>query len=167
MLDAPIVIDGNVSGVVCLEHIGERRIWTSDEQSFTYSVANLVSLALAERERRKSEAALERAQEIAHIGSWELDFATDILTWSAETYRIFGIETDRFGSSFESFLSMVHPDDRAMISEAQTETLLETNTTDIEHRIVLPDGSIRWVHELGQLLPGCRGQTFPADRNCP
>ncbi|HSI87699.1 MAG TPA: PAS domain-containing protein [Pyrinomonadaceae bacterium] len=151
MLDAPIVIEGSVSGVVCLEHTGERRIWTSDEQSFTFSVANLVSLALAERERRKSEAALERAQEIAHLGSWELDFTTDILSWSAETYRIFGLEPDQFGSSFDAFLSVVHPDDRRALSEAQVEALSEKNTIDIEHRIVLPNGSVKWVHELGHL----------------
>ena len=148
MLDAPVVIEGRVVGVVCLEHVGPQRIWTSDEQSFTYSVANLLSLALAERERRKSEAALERAQEIAHLGSWELDFSTGILSWSAETYRIFGIQPDVFGGTFEAFLARVHPDDQKLLLDSQEGALAGGDLLDIEHRIILPNGEVRWVHEL-------------------
>ncbi len=157
MLDAPVVVEGNVAGVICLENVGQGRIWASDEQSFALSVANLVSLALAREARRLSEASLAKAQEIAHLGSWNLDLKTNRLSWSDETYRIFGLRPNEFATSFEAFINTVHPDDRAEMLNAQERTLDGTAKLDIEHRIVLPGGEIRWVHELGEIVKNGAG----------
>ena len=59
----------------------------------------------------ESEQRLMRAQEIAHLGSWELDLLTNQLTWSDEVYRIFGLEPQEFGATYEAFLEAVHPDE--------------------------------------------------------
>jgi PAS domain S-box-containing protein len=92
---------------------------------------------------------LARSQEMGHLGSWTLDLCTNHLTWSDEVYRIFGVDPDVFGASYEAFLDCVHPDDREMATEAYGGSLRNNSDGyDIEHRIIRQDtGDIRYVHE--------------------
>jgi PAS domain S-box-containing protein len=91
----------------------------------------------------RSEAALAEAQRIAHIGSWEWDIAEDVVRWTDELYRMYGISAEEFRPSYAGFLERVHPADRAMI-EATVQRGYETGESfGFEHRIVRPDGSER------------------------
>ena len=96
-----------------------------------------------------SQAMLERSQELAHLGSWELDLANGHLTWSDEVYRIFGLAPQEFGATYEAFLERVHPDDRAAVDAAYSGSLREDRDSyEIEHRVVRKDsGEIRYVEE--------------------
>ncbi len=105
----------------------------------------------AEQRLQRSEANLARAQRIAHLGSWEHDLTTGDLLWSDEVYRIFGLERSEFGNTFDDFFNHVHPEDRPALVEARQQALVGAGRLDVEHRVVRPDGSIRWVHELGEL----------------
>ncbi|MBI4688214.1 MAG: sigma 54-interacting transcriptional regulator [Nitrospirae bacterium] len=98
---------------------------------------------------KESEARLNKIQEIAYLGSWELDLVNNNLTWSDEVYRIFGLQPQEFGASYEAFLEAVHPDDRAAVDEAYSSSLRDgRDTYEIEHRIIRKDtGEIRFVHE--------------------
>jgi two-component system CheB/CheR fusion protein len=98
---------------------------------------------------RESEERLKRAQEIAHLGSWELDVVNNILTWSDEVYRMFGFQPQEFDATYESFLEAIHPDDRAAVDAAYSGSLLEgKDTYEIEHRIVRRStGEVRIVQE--------------------
>jgi PAS domain S-box-containing protein len=98
---------------------------------------------------RESESGLKRAQEISHLGNWELDLTDNRLTWSDEVYRIFGLEPQAFGATYEAFLEAVHPDDRATVNEAYSGSLLNgKDAYEIEHRVVRKgSGEIRFVHE--------------------
>lgn len=97
----------------------------------------------------ESEARLRRTQEIAHLGSWELDLAGNHLSWSDETFRIFGLSPQEFGATYEAFLEAVHPDDRAAVDAAYTSSLRDNRDTyEIEHRIVRRStGEVRFVEE--------------------
>ncbi len=103
----------------------------------------------AEDALRQSEERLNRAQEIAHLGSWDLDLENNRLTWSDETYRIFGLQPQEFDSTYEGFLEAVHPDDRAAVDNAYAESVRAgRDSYEIEHRVVRrPSGEIRFVHE--------------------
>ena len=103
----------------------------------------------AEEALRTSEDRLKRAQEIAHLGSWELDLATDLLTWSDEVYRIFGLQPQEFRATYEAFLERVHPDDRSAVDAAYSDSIRDgRDSYQIEHRIVREDtGEVRLVHE--------------------
>jgi PAS domain S-box-containing protein len=98
----------------------------------------------------KNQANLAEAQQLARLGSWELDLVTDTLTWSDEIFRIFEIEPSRFGANYEAFLDAVHPDDRAAVDAAYTESVKNKAPYEIEHRLLMKDGSIKYVQERGR-----------------
>ncbi len=110
----------------------------------------------AEDALRESEASLNRAQTIAHIGSWNLDVRQNRLIWSAETYRIFGVAPG-LPLDYEAFLAYVHPDDRDMV-DAAWQAALRGATYDIEHRIVVGE-QVKWVRERAELEADAEGGT--------
>lgn len=113
----------------------------------------------AEEALRQSEQRLKRAQEIARLGSWDLDLVTNQLTWSDEVYRIFGLQPQEFGATYEAFLDVVHPEDRAAVHEAYAGSLRDGNDQyEIEHRIVKrSNGEVRIVHEKCEHFRGENG----------
>ena len=105
-------------------------------------------LRKSEEALKESEGRLKISQEIAHLGSWELDLVKNILTWSDEVYRIFGLQPQEFGATYEAFLEAVHPDDRAAVDKAYSSFVHEGDTFEIEHRVVRKStGEIRYVYE--------------------
>ena len=109
----------------------------------------------AESALRESEANLRRAQQVASIGSWHIDFGTQALIWSAETYRIFGLP-EGLAMAYPSFLRAVHPDDREAVAAAW-QAALAGAAYDIEHRILV-NGEVRWVSEKAELEFDARGE---------
>jgi PAS domain S-box-containing protein len=114
----------------------------------------VVFMDISERKRieealRESERRHERSEEIAHLGSWELDVIADRLTWSDEVYRIFGLHPKEFGATYEAFVATIHPDDRQAVDAAYSSSLKAGGEGyEIEHRITRRDnGEIRTVHE--------------------
>ena len=101
----------------------------------------------AEEALQQNEARLNAAQRIAHIGSWDLDLVENILTWSDEIYRIFEIDSSHFGASYAAFLELVHPDDRQFVNESYTESVADRTCYNIEHRLLMSDGRVKFIHE--------------------
>lgn len=99
------------------------------------------------RDLRASEARLSEAQRIARLGSWQLDLRTNELRWSDEIFRIFEIDPQRFGASYEAFLDAIHPDDRERVNAAYLGSLENRLPYDIEHRLLMEDGRVKYVHE--------------------
>jgi diguanylate cyclase (GGDEF)-like protein/PAS domain S-box-containing protein len=122
---------------------------------FIESMAPLIGEAIyrfsLEEEIKKSEASLVDAQRIAHLGNWDWDIVKNELHWSDEIYRIFGLTPQEFGATYEVFLNSVHPDDREFVEDSVNKALKDKNPYSIDHRIVLPDGSIRIVHEQAEV----------------
>jgi PAS domain S-box-containing protein len=114
----------------------------------------------AEEALRESEQRLNRAQEIAHLGSWELDLINNRLTWSDQVYRIFGLRPQEFGATYEAFLEAVHPDDRTAVDAAYSGSVGEgRDTYEIEHRVVRKlTGEIRTVQERCEHIRDESGQ---------
>ena len=104
---------------------------------------------IAQDELQKNERRLKKSEEIAHIGSWELDLVTNKLSWSDEVYRIFGLTPQQFAATYEAFLEAVHPDDRKAVDAAYSKSLRENKDSyKIEHRVVRKTtGEIRNVLE--------------------
>lgn len=100
---------------------------------------------------KKSEKSLAEAQEIAHLGNWELDFASNEFRWSDEMYRIFGLNPQELKVSYDIFLSYVHPDDRDCIDNAAKDAL-NGKPADINFRIILANGEERIVHAKSEVV---------------
>jgi PAS domain S-box-containing protein/putative nucleotidyltransferase with HDIG domain len=100
-----------------------------------------------EDELRESEARLAEAQRMAHLGHWHLDLTKNELIWSDEIYRIFEIDPKRFGATYEAFLESIHPEDRAAVNQAYTDSLKEHSSYQIQHRLLMKDGRIKYVQE--------------------
>jgi PAS domain S-box-containing protein len=111
----------------------------------------------AEKALMKSEELLNKAQHIARLGSWEWDIVHNTLAWSDEIYEIFGLEKDRFGATYEAFLNSVHPGDRKSVVDAVNDAIQKKKPYLINHRIVLPDGSIKTVQEQGDVTRNASG----------
>ncbi|MDG4867597.1 diguanylate cyclase [Guyparkeria sp. 1SP6A2] len=110
------------------------------------------------RSLRDREEILEEAQRLARVGNWALNIDSGRIEWSDEVYRIFGYQPDAFEPTYERFMEVVHPDDRAAIEREVGRTLENSEPYDIEHRILMPDGELRYVHERGMLSEGEEGE---------
>lgn len=132
-------------------------IWCSAKvTTFTHPVYGEVWLAVhrditnfknSEAALRESERQLKSAQRIAKVGSWELDLIENQLVWSDETYRIFEVEKTEFKVTYESFLQQIHPDDKERVNKVYSESLASLDPYEIEHRIIMKDGRIKFVRE--------------------
>ncbi|HLF96322.1 MAG TPA: PAS domain S-box protein [Methylococcaceae bacterium] len=101
----------------------------------------------AEEALRRSEKSLKEAQRIAHLGNWELDLVDNRLIWSDEVYRIFEIDPQRFGASYDAFLNTIHPDDRQFVDSAYSESVANRMPYDVVHRLRMSDGRVKYVNE--------------------
>ncbi|MEA3452321.1 MAG: PAS domain-containing protein, partial [Bacteroidota bacterium] len=97
--------------------------------------------------QKENEEKLKKAQQIAKLGHWELDIINNKLTWSDEIYRIFDLKPQEFGATYEAFLNNIHPKDRDRVNEAYTNSLKTKSPYEIEHRLLLKSGKIKYVLE--------------------
>ncbi|MDD5127897.1 MAG: PAS domain S-box protein, partial [Dehalococcoidales bacterium] len=156
----PIRYAGNTIGAI---HIADKRPGMLPEPviQFIESIAPLIGEAVKrfriEQELRENQLRLSEAERIGHLGNWVWDIESNRLTWSEEVYRIFGRTPEQdqphtFEVTFDMFLGYIHPDDREAVTQTLTEVLEEGKPYDIEHRVILPDGSVRMVHEKGIVI---------------
>lgn len=92
---------------------------------------------------------LAEVQGIGHVGTWEFHPPAERLIWSAETCRIMGVDENGFDGRIETYLSMIHPDDRAGVVVAVRANRQQPVQTRLEHRILRPDGTVRHVRVHG------------------
>lgn len=107
---------------------------------------------------KHSESLYREAQEIAHIGHWELDLKSQHLTWSEEIFRIFDMEPHLFTASYEAFLDLIHPDDREMVDKAYKDSVEKDTRYEVIHRLKMKDGRIKHVHERGRTERGVNNE---------
>lgn len=100
-----------------------------------------------------SEERNKLAQQATQTGSWDWDLNTNRLTWSETIERMFGFEPGSFDNSYETFLASVHQDDRQLVREKIQNSIDNPNNSyEVKHRIVWPNGHIRWMYEHGKIL---------------
>lgn len=100
-----------------------------------------------ETQLRQSSERLQEAQRIAHLGNWELDLQHNTLHWSDEVFRIFEIDPQTFGVSYEAFLALVHPADRPIVKDTYTQHLRDRQPYSMVHRVPMADGRVKYVRE--------------------
>ena len=130
----PFLYEGEKGGLVFVRDITERK--------------------RAEEELRSKDYLLSQSQSIARVGSWEwtVEGGTSVMVWTPETYRLFGVSPETFALSAETFVSLIHPDDRAAMQGWMSDGLAGLEPPDLEFRVRLSDGSVRHINGRGHLV---------------
>jgi PAS domain S-box-containing protein len=131
------------------------------------------ALKQSEQELRKltEELKIERAhltaaQAVAKMGSWDTDLSTLAVIWSAETYRIFEVTPEQFKPTHQFFLDFIHPADRAAVEQTFNQSFEQHGVNSVEHRLLLPDGRIKFVEEHWQVYHDEKGRALRALGTC-
>jgi PAS domain S-box-containing protein len=138
-----------------LHQCSRPRLWTTQEERLFQEIGRRLADALTSllmfRNLRESEAKLGAAQRIAHVGYWERVLETNAVTWSDETYRIFGLVPGQDTIDFNGIQELIHPEDRQLMAQAAAEAARGGRRYDVEYRVRRPDGEERIVHSQGDL----------------
>lgn len=156
----PLSKDGQIIGTLNL-YSASADLFNEQECSLLEEVAGDISFALnslerersrerAERRLRSSEQRLKQAQSIANVGSFEIDFATGISTWSEELCRIYGFDIKNNTHPYLDWFTMVHPEDLQHVKEITAQAKESLQPSAIYHRIIRNDGSIRHIFSQGE-----------------
>ncbi|WP_292731749.1 PAS domain-containing protein [Nostoc sp. JL31] len=114
----------------------------------------------AEEELQRSETLLATAQKIAHLGSWEWYLESQKQIWSAETFRIFGLNLTESAPTQTAFLQMLHPEDRPVLQRHLLQAIANGNPFNLEYRIIRPDGSLRYLESRAEVAYDTQGKTI-------
>jgi PAS domain S-box-containing protein len=109
-------------------------------------------------ELRRREAQLAEAQAIVHLGSWTWEIDTNLVSWSDELHRIYGVDPSHFRPTYEGFIELVHPDDRQFVRAAVERALHDKARFAFEHRILRPNGELRWLQGRGRVVVSSAGR---------
>lgn len=99
-----------------------------------------------------------RSHEFARVGTWDWTLKNNVLFWSDEIYAMFGYRLGEVTPSYELFCNALHPDDREEVLRAEEDCLNHQGRYDMEYRVIWPDGTVRWLHESGDVLFDEQGQ---------
>src|SRR5580704_12701890 len=150
--------NGDIRYLHVVAHAGRN---SSDNREYIGIVSDITERKRAEQDRQalsrdliESKARLEEAQRVAHVGHWEWDLETNVIVWSDETYRIFGLKPQERPMDLATVRGMVHPEDReALYSGVDVE--IDAGVQPVaEFRIVTPSGEVRTVHAITSKLWG-------------
>jgi len=109
-------------------------------------------------EAKKSDERLRLSQEFANIGSWEWNIETNELYWSECIASLFGYKQGELETTYENFLNAVHPNDRSQVKNRIENCIEQGEEYRVEHRVIWPDGQIRWVLERGDITRNEQGK---------
>lgn len=144
--------DGTLLGTFCM-YYRETKSPSAQDLELIELATHLTRVAIerhrSEEALRRSEGFLAEGQRISHTGSWSWDVATGNVTWSAEHYRIFGISPET-KADYATFRQTVHPDDRARLDRDLDQTVRAKHEFDMEFRLALADGTIKYVQGVGR-----------------
>jgi PAS domain S-box-containing protein len=137
------------------------------------AVTGLLLAAAVTHERETATEALRRRDEqlsialdAAQMGVWFWSATDNRLTWDDTLRRMYGLAPGDRMAGYEDFISRVHPDDREFVETSVRRALTEGGRLDYEFRIVLPDGRVRWIADLGSVVPGPDGKPAGMTGTC-
>ena len=120
----------------------------------------------AEAALRDLQARVDNAQELANMGDYDWEIATDTNKWSDQLYRIYGYEPQSFNPSYDTFLSFIHPDDRDRIKAIHQQAYATGEPYEMVERIVRPDGEVRHLASNGQVVTDENGNPLRMRGTC-
>jgi PAS domain S-box-containing protein len=139
--------DGSIKYIRVVAHAVRGK---SGEIEFVGAVMDTTEGKRAEKKLRRSEESLLEAQKLSHTGSWRHDVASGAIEVSPEIYRMHDIKPDEDPSNTEFFFGRFHPEDRKRVVDLFEKSETEKTELEVDYRIVLPDGTIKYLHTIGR-----------------
>ncbi|MDB6063583.1 MAG: sensor histidine kinase/response regulator hybrid protein [Verrucomicrobiaceae bacterium] len=159
-MSVPIRLHNRDWGVLTV-HSHKARGFSADDAHFLQAVATLLATTIdrlaTQQLLLENEQNMRSAQQIAHVGNWDVDRATGHFRWSEELYRIFGLDPALVAAGGESFFSLVHHGDREAMRNYVDE-LKAGRLSEVEYRIVWPNGETRYLRERGGAVKTSDGE---------
>jgi PAS domain S-box-containing protein len=123
------------------------------------AIIDITERKRAEVALRQTEAYLEEAQRLTHTGSWAWNVARrENVHWSQEQYRLFGLDPETNSPSFEKAFQRIHPEDQATFNKVVERAIRERSDFEVNFRIVLPDGSTKYIRSVGHPVFSASGE---------
>jgi PAS domain S-box-containing protein len=160
VLCLPLVKQAKLTGVLYLENHLAPRVFTPKRLAMLELLVSQAAISLdharlyadlnrVNADLRRSEAYLAEGEKISHTASWAWNVVTGEAYWSREHFRIFGFDPEKAMPSYQMFLQRIHPEDRRRAEQTIDRAVRERTDFEQEYRLVLPDGSIKYVHTVG------------------
>jgi PAS domain S-box-containing protein len=157
-LVVPIRVSGQLWGLLIGHQCQNPRDWVIDDMRLLQNMSVQLAIAIQQAnayqqlqhelaEREKTERLFRESQRIAKLGNWTLNLQTNTLYWSGEVFRIMELDPQKLIANYETFLSMIHPEDREMVDHAYQQSLRDHLPYNIVHRLLLNDGQVKYVQE--------------------
>src|SRR3984893_12584545 len=149
-----VMPDGSIKYVHVVAHaLGD----ASNGIEFVGAVMDFTERKRVEKNLRGSEESLLEAQKLSHTGSWRHELASGMVTVSPEIYRIHDIGPDEDPYNTEFFFSKFHPEDRMRVVELFQKAEIEKTDFQVDYRILLPNGTIKYLHTTGHPILNASG----------
>ena len=159
-LGVPLVLDETVVGAICVFDPAPRA-WTEADVTMLQRLAgpalSELQLAATSAEHDDERLLWRLAVDAAGVGAFDWDLTSDELRWDDRLLEVFGLDDSTFGGTIEAFNAAVHPDDLLRVSQALTHAMETCGEYEAEYRILLPDGTTRWVFARGHAVRGPAG----------
>jgi PAS domain S-box-containing protein len=145
--------------VKTLRALGEVVMDESGKASFIFGTTQDVS----EREHllhtlQQNEHLYRQVESIAHVGGWYWNVAENAVSWTDELYRIYGLEPQSEAITFESYLELVHPEDRDLVTQTVQQAMQTGSKYTFHHRIRTREGKVKILHAQGEVITDARGR---------
>lgn len=148
----------------------EPALGSDADESFVEALVGILGAGMARRATeealRDSEHRHDRAQELAQMGSYDWDIASDDNRWSDQLYRIYGLEPQSENIGYERFISFIHPEDRERILAVHRRAYESGESYEMIERIIRPDGEVRTLLSNGEVMLGADGRPVRMRGTC-
>lgn len=144
--------------------IGENLVWfaasltPTTENTVAWVARDISDRFYGEEKLKESEANLAAAQKVAHIGSWEYDLSSKEITWSEESFHIFGLDPNGKEPTYADLIELIHPDDRKIFQKSVRLAIKSNQPYRLDLRILNNDGTIRNIETRGETIVNQRGK---------
>jgi PAS domain S-box-containing protein len=172
----PLIVDGRIVGIIGMAHTAPGQQFSQSQLDMLEQFAELAALAIENarlyqsaqdeiNERKRAQEALQRSEEnlhlaleAAHMGTWDWEFESSTIHWSESAYKIFGVTPSSVELTLADYFNIIHLADQKMIQARISASLANPHQDyEVEHRILWPDGSVRWVEEKGKVFIAAGG----------